>query len=128
MNQPKISKTWYEFTACWLEDARESNQDPNYTQLGLAMAQWDENRPDGEWEYYMVLADNLKTIIDAKMFVIFDGETYLTSTDSISGVYDAFFNHTLYTVYQGINRYGYTVWREGKNVSEHVVIPGMLSM
>ena len=108
MNQPKITKTWYEFAACWLEDARELNQDSNYTQLALAMGQWDENRPQDEWEYYLVLADNLKTIIDAKTFIVFDGEKYLTTTDTVVGLYEAI-------------QEGYSVWCDGENWSDWFV-------
>lgn len=121
MNRPKITKTWYEFTACWLEDTRELKQDSNYTQLALAMVQWDENRPQDEWEYYMVLADNLKTIIDAKFFTIFDGERYLASTDSLQGVFEAFQTHTLHTLYTALTEKEYTIWCEGKDWSDWFV-------
>ena len=127
MNQPKITKNWYEFAGCWLQDTRELGLDPNYTQLALAIMQSDENRPQDEVEYYMVLADNLKTMIDAKFYVIFDGEKYLTSTDSHEGVYETFFRDTTYSIYRAITKFGYSVWREGVNVSEEVIKNGYLT-
>jgi hypothetical protein len=127
MNQPKITKEMYKSAALWLKFTREVGSDPNYTQLGLALAEEDPNRPEGEIEYYLVLADNLKTIIDAKFFVVFDGEYYLTSTDTVEGVYAAFRKHSPYSVYLAVRHYGYSVWCEGKNVSPQIVMAGYLT-
>jgi hypothetical protein len=127
MNQPKITKQVYEAAALWLKFTREVGADPNYTQLALALAEEDPNRPEGEIEYYLVLADNLKTVIDAKFYIIFDGEKYLTSTDSHEGVYKGFFRHTTYSIYRAITKFNYTVWRQGVNVSEEVIKNGYLT-
>jgi hypothetical protein len=117
MNQPKITKEMYKSAALWLNFTREVGSDPNYTQLGIALAEEDPNRPEGEIEYYLVLADNLKTIIDAKFFVIFDDEKYITSTDTVGGVYDAFYKYTIHSLVRNIREKGCTVWHEGKDKS-----------
>lgn len=105
MAQPIITLRWYLFTKIWLDNGRALGWDLNYSRLGHAMAQSDENRPqDGDLEFYMVMADRCKQLLDSPDYLLFDGGSdQSVFSFAMTCESTAVFGQTI----------GYTVWLRG---------------